>query len=91
MITQPITASIAPEAANDVSGSSGACQKFACPQRRFRVAAPSTDRPQARGCGDRGRGWNPGTKRCVAPNVSEEELREQVLNTQWTPAYTALE
>ena len=26
----------------------------------------------------------------VAPNVTEDELRERVLKTQWTPAYTAL-
>jgi malate dehydrogenase (oxaloacetate-decarboxylating) len=27
----------------------------------------------------------------VAPKLSEDELRERVLKTQWTPAYTALE
>jgi malate dehydrogenase (oxaloacetate-decarboxylating) len=27
----------------------------------------------------------------VAPTVSDDELRERVLKTQWTPAYTALE
>ena len=27
----------------------------------------------------------------VAPKLSEDELRQRVLKTQWTPAYTALE
>ena len=30
-------------------------------------------------------------KNGVAPKLSEDELRERVLKTQWTPAYTALE
>ncbi|MGA9964147.1 MAG: malic enzyme-like NAD(P)-binding protein, partial [Terriglobales bacterium] len=30
-------------------------------------------------------------KNGVAPKLSEDELRQRVLKTQWTPAYTALE
>jgi hypothetical protein len=27
----------------------------------------------------------------VDPNISENELRQRVIETQWTPAYSALE
>jgi malate dehydrogenase (oxaloacetate-decarboxylating) len=30
-------------------------------------------------------------KAAVAPKISEDKLRERVLKTQWTPAYSALE
>ena len=44
------------------------------------------------GCGDRGRGWQSRHRRDgVAPKLSEDELRQRVLKTQWTPAYTPLE
>jgi len=42
-------------------------------------------------CGDRVCGWNRGTKDGVAPKLHEGELRQLVLKTQWTPAYTELQ